>query len=129
MELEPEKKALYLSYFTVAYNIAEGIVSIIAGLLAGSIALIGFGMDSAVESLSGTVMIWRFGGHKDLSKEEEEKVEKKAVKMISITFFILGGYVLYESINKLYFKQTPAANDLSPKNKYIRMRYHLMVIY
>lgn len=56
------KKALLLSYFTVGYNVLEGIVSIFAGLLAGSIALIGFGLDSFVESLSGSVMIWRLKG-------------------------------------------------------------------
>ena len=54
------KKALSLSYFTVAYNLVEGVVSLIFGYLAGSIALVGFGLDSFVESLSGFVMIWRF---------------------------------------------------------------------
>jgi len=68
-----ENKALQLSYFTVGYNIAEGIVSIIAGAIAGSIALVGFGLDSFVESLSGGIMIWRFGRHSNLSDEKKEK--------------------------------------------------------
>lgn len=101
------RKALVLSYFTVGYNILEGIVSILAGLLAGSIALIGFGMDSFVESLSGSVMIWRFRKHGQMSKEEEERIEAKAVKLIAYTFFILGAYVLYESLKKLYFQDIP----------------------
>ena len=101
------RKALSLSYFTVGYNILEGIVSILAGLLAGSIALIGFGLDSFVESLSGSVMIWRFRKHEQMSEEEEERIEAKAVRLIAYTFFILGAYVLYESIKKLYLQEMP----------------------
>lgn len=100
-------KALSLSYFTVGYNILEGIVSILAGLLAGSIALIGFGLDSFVESLSGSVMIWRFSKHERMSEEEEERIEAKAVRLIAYTFFILGVYVLYESVKKLYIHEMP----------------------
>ena len=99
------RKALLLSYFTVGYNILEGVVSIIAGTLAGSIALIGFGLDSFVESLSGGVMIWRFRKHGKLSKEEEEAMERKATKLVGYTFFILAVYVLYESISKLVSKE------------------------
>src|SRR3989337_89248 len=101
------RKALSLSYFTVGYNIIEGIVSILAGLLAGSIALIGFGLDSFVESLSGSVMIWRFRKHEQISAEEEERIEAKAVRLSAYTFFILGAYVLYESVKKLYLQEMP----------------------
>ena len=92
------KKALVLSYVTVGYNILEGIVSIIAGLLAGSIALAGFGLDSFVESFSGSVVLWRFYQHGRLDEDEEERAEKRAVRFIGWTFFILGAYVLYESM-------------------------------
>jgi divalent metal cation (Fe/Co/Zn/Cd) transporter len=101
------RRALSLSYFTVGYNISEGIVSILAGLLADSIALVGFGLDSFVESLSGGVMVWRLRKHGKISEEEEEKVEKKAVRFVSYTFFILGAYVLYESLEKLYVREIP----------------------
>ena len=57
------KKALRLEYFTVGYNMFEALVSITAGKIAGSISLIGFGLDSIVESLSGLVMIWRLRKH------------------------------------------------------------------
>ena len=107
MDSRLHKKALSLSYFTVGYNISEGIVSILAGLLAGSIALIGFGLDSFVESLSGGVMIWRLKKNGRISKGEEERVEKKAVRFVAYTFFILGAYVLYESIKKLYVHEIP----------------------
>jgi divalent metal cation (Fe/Co/Zn/Cd) transporter len=101
------KKALSLSYFTVGYNVLEGIVSIIAGLSAGSIALVGFGLDSFVESLSGSVMIWRFRKHGKMTEEEEERVEAKAIRLIAYAFFILGSYILYESVKKLCLHEIP----------------------
>lgn len=107
MDSRLHKKALYLSYFTVGYNILEGLVSVLAGWMAGSIALVGFGLDSFIESLSGGIMIWRFRNHAKLSEEEEERIEKRAVKLVGTTFFILGAYVLYESFKKLYFRDIP----------------------
>lgn len=106
------KKALVLSYFTVGYNVLEGAVSILAGSLAGSIALIGFGLDSFIESLSGGVMIWRFTGQEGLSAEEEERIEKKAITLVGYTFFILGAYILYESLEKLIFSERPSPSLL-----------------
>jgi cation diffusion facilitator family transporter len=95
------KKALKLEYFTVGYNIAEGVASIIAGLLAGSIALIGFGFDSAIESLSGCVLIWRLTATGRVSEADEERIEAQAVKLVAVSLFILAAYVSYESLNKL----------------------------
>ncbi len=112
MKEKLQKRALLLSYFTVGYNILEGAVSIFAGYLAGSIALVGFGLDSFVESLSGGVMIWRFRPHANLSPEEEERLEKKAIRLIGYTFFILAAYVLYESVEKLWFQEAPAPSIL-----------------
>jgi hypothetical protein len=73
------RKALFLSYFTVRYNFLEGIASILAGLLAGSIVLFAFGLDSFIESLSGGEMIWRFSKNGRISEEGERKVETKAI--------------------------------------------------
>lgn len=95
------KKGLRLEYFTVSYNFLEAIVAILFGSIASSIALIGFGMDSIVETLSGFVLIWRLNQHQDLTEEEEERIEKKAMKFVAITFFILGTYVLIQSVLKL----------------------------
>jgi divalent metal cation (Fe/Co/Zn/Cd) transporter len=102
-----KKRALLLSYVTVGYNVLEGVVSIIAGWLAGSVALVGFGLDSFMESLSGGVMIWRFTHHAQLSAEEELRREKRAVRLIGYTFFVFGVYVLYESANKLLTSDFP----------------------
>ena len=95
------KKGLHLEYFTVGYNILEAIGSIVFGGLAASIALIGFGLDSIVESLSGLVLIWRLKKHGKISPEAEERIEKRATKFVAVTFFILGLYILAEAIRKL----------------------------
>jgi cation diffusion facilitator family transporter len=105
------RKALLLSYFTIVYNIGEGVVSILAGSAAGSMALIGFGIDSFLESLSGGVMIWRFR-RIDLSDEEEGRMEKKATRLVGYTFVFLAVYVLYESIGKLISGRTPEPSVL-----------------
>jgi len=102
------RRALSLSYFTVGYNILEGIISIFAGILAGSIALVGFGLDSFIESLSGGIMIWRFRKRDIASKDEEERIEKKASTFVAYSFFVLAIYVLYESAKKLFFEEIPS---------------------
>ncbi|MDI6853842.1 MAG: cation transporter [Deltaproteobacteria bacterium] len=112
MKANLQKRALLLAYLTVGYNILEGVVAICAGYLAGSIALVGFGLDSFVESLSGGVMIWRFRPHPGRTSEEEERLEKKAVKLVGYTFFILAAYVLYESVEKLWFQEAPSPSLL-----------------
>ena len=101
------RKGLWLEYFTVAYNIVEAAVSIVFGSMAKSIALVGFGLDSVVESLSGFVLIWRLRQHGKISPEEEERIEKKAMKFVAVTFFILGLYVLFQSLKKLVGKEIP----------------------
>lgn len=99
------RKGLFLEYFTVSYNVVEAAVSIVFGKMAGSIALIGFGLDSIVESLSGFVLIWRLRQHGKISKREEEKVERKAMMFVAMTFFILSLYVFAESVKKLISKE------------------------
>lgn len=101
------KKALNLEYFTVGYNVLEAIFSIFFGANAGSIALIGFGLDSIVESLSGIILILRLRKHEACSEDEERTSENKAIKFVAVTFFLLGAYVLYESVKKLIFVEIP----------------------
>ena len=106
------RRALRLSYFSIVYNVVECFLSILAGYLAGSIALVGFGLDSLMESLSSGVMIWRFARHKGMSAEEEECLERRAVKLVGYTFFVLGAYVLYESLKKLIWQEIPTPSLL-----------------
>ena len=110
--IDLRRKALYLAYFTIAYNVVECALALVAGARAGSIALVGFGLDSLVESLSGGVMIYRFARHATLSPAEEERLERRAVKIVGYTFFILAAYVLYESLEKLIFQEPPAPSLL-----------------
>jgi divalent metal cation (Fe/Co/Zn/Cd) transporter len=107
-----QKKALRLSYFSVGYNVLEGAASLLAGSLAGSIALVGFGLDSVVESLSGGVMIWRFAHRHQLAPAEEAQRERRTVKLVGATFFILAAYILYEALHKLLSREIPAPSLL-----------------
>jgi divalent metal cation (Fe/Co/Zn/Cd) transporter len=98
------RQALLLSYFTVAYNILEEIMSVVFALLAGSAALLGFGVDSFVESLSGLVMVWRFraGEHR----------EQTAIRLVGFALLMLAVYVAYESATQLYFGERPEASPV-----------------
>ncbi len=107
MSADLRRTALFLSRFTVAYNVIEGALSITAGALAGSPALIGFGLDSFVESLSGGVMIWRLHKGETLTDEEDERRERRALRFIGWTFFIFAAYVFYESAETLLTREAP----------------------
>ena len=111
------RRALRLSYFTVGYNVVEGLASVAAGAVAGSVALVGFGLDSFVESLSGGVMIWRFRGRPGPAGDaaracdaEAERKEQRALKLVGYTFFVLGAYVLFEAARKLVTGERPEAS-------------------
>jgi len=99
------QKGLMAEYFTVGWNVIEGLIAITAGVIAGSIALVGFGLDSYVEVASGSVLIWRLRKHGFAEEEEEAAAEKKAILFVGITFFLLAVYVIYESGKKLYFQE------------------------
>ena len=104
------RKGLYLEYITVFYNMIEAGFAIGFGAAASSIALVAFGLDSIVESLSGFILIWRLKKHGTISEEEEERIEKKAIRFVAVTFFILAGYVLFESVKKLIVREFPDAS-------------------
>jgi len=101
------KKALLSEYFTVGWNVIEGVVAIASGVIAGSIALVGFGLDSYIEVASGLVLIWRLRKHGFTEEEEEEAAEKRAVLFVGVTFLLLAVYVIYESGKKLFFQERP----------------------
>lgn len=107
MGTDLRRKALFLAWFTVGYNILEGVLSIAVGAASGSVALVGFGLDSAVETLSGAVMIWRFRNYDTISEEEEERVERRATRLVGYTFIILAAYVVFASIRSLYGREVP----------------------
>jgi hypothetical protein len=84
-----------LEYFTIAYNSVEGLVSIVAGLIAGSVSLIGFGLDSAIEVASGAALLWRL--HHDLNRSRREQVERITLRIVGWCFVALALYIAYES--------------------------------
>ncbi|HEX9934860.1 MAG TPA: cation transporter [bacterium] len=101
------KRALRLEILLLGYNAVEAVVSLVAGALADSIALTGFGLDSVVESLSALVLIWRLRMHGRISEEEEERLERRAYRFVGATFLILGVYVAYESAAKIIRNEIP----------------------
>lgn len=104
------RRAFRLAAFTVAYNLLEAGLSLLAAAWAGSPALLGFGLDSVVESLSGGVMLWRFGGRR--SPEEEARLEHRAVVLVGWTFLALGAYTAFEAARKLWTGERPEPSPL-----------------
>ena len=94
--------ALWLSYATVAYNMLEGLVSVVFGALAGSPALFGFGLDSFLESLSGVVMVWRFSPSAD-----DLRRERTAIRLVGVSLMVLAAYVAYDATTALYYDEPP----------------------
>ncbi len=97
------RRARFLSWLSLVWMGAEGAVAIFAGVLAGSIALIGFGIDSAIEGFASLVIVWRFTGSRLLS----ETAERRAQKLVAIQFFLLAPYVAFEAIHKLVTGERP----------------------
>ena len=91
------RKARLLSWVSLAWMGAEGAVAITAGVMAGSIALVGFGIDSAIEGFASLVIVWRFTGSRLLSEE----AERRAQELVAVQFFLLAPYVAYGAVEKL----------------------------
>lgn len=94
-----------LEYFTIAWNSLEAIASVAAGLLAGSIALVGFGLDSVIEVSSGAVLLWRLRAEGDA--ERRERAEHRALRLVGVCFLALAAYVAYDSIQGLVRHEVP----------------------
>ena len=91
------RRAKLLSWVSLGYMAIEGLVAIAAGIVAGSIALIGFGIDSAIEGFASVVIVWRFTGSRTLSHRAEERAQK----LVAVQFFILAPYVAVEATRTL----------------------------
>ena len=87
------RQARLLSWLSLAWMAAEGAIAIIAAVIAGSVALLGFGLDSAIEGLASVIIIWRFTGTRTLS----ETAEARARKAVAVTFFLLAPYIAYDA--------------------------------
>jgi divalent metal cation (Fe/Co/Zn/Cd) transporter len=94
-----------LEYFTIAWNALEGLVAVLAGAIAGSISLVGFGIDSFIEVTSGSVLLWRMSVDADVQRRERN--ERRALKIIGACFLALAAYITYESAMDLWAKKAP----------------------
>jgi divalent metal cation (Fe/Co/Zn/Cd) transporter len=98
------RRGLRLEYITLSYNVVEAVVAIAFGAIASSIALIGFGVDAVIESLSGLTMLWRLNQD---SHARREHFEQRAQKIIAVSFWALAAYVGYEAAETLLRREAP----------------------
>src|SRR5712671_4367161 len=94
-----------LEYFTIGWNSLEGLVSVVAGVVAGSVSLIGFGVDSLIEVTSGAALLWRL--HHDLDSSRREDIERKALRVVGVCFVALAVYIGFESAASLIHHEAP----------------------
>lgn len=94
-----------LEFFTVGWNTVEGIVAVVAGALAGSVSLLGFGFDSFIEVTSGAALLWRMSA--EGNQDRRERVERVALKIVGACFLLLAAYVTYEAASDLLRRQAP----------------------
>jgi divalent metal cation (Fe/Co/Zn/Cd) transporter len=98
-----ERRAVRLAWATIAWNVVEAVVALAAGMAAGSVALVGFGLDSTVEVMSAIVIVWQFRGL-------AETRERRALKLIAVSFFALAAYVAVRAIVDLSQRAEPRSS-------------------
>jgi len=97
-----------LEYLTIGWNIVEGLIAVLAALAAGSVALLGFGIDSFVESSSGAVLLWRLKAERTAGNHSEiEVLDRKARKFVGLSLFLLAAFVVVDSLWTLWERQKP----------------------
>jgi len=99
------QRGKHLEYFTIAWNSLEGIVAIVAGVIAGSVSLVGFGVDSAIEVTSGVSLLWRMSA--DADPDRRERVELVSLRIVGVCFLALAAYVAYEAVSDLLHREAP----------------------
>ncbi|MBA2621790.1 MAG: cation transporter [Acidobacteria bacterium] len=99
------KRGRVLEYLTIGWNLLEAFVSIGAGIFAGSVSLVGFGMDSLIECASGAALLWRL---KD--DERGERREKYALKLVGVSFLLLAAYIAFDAVKSLISFEPPEAS-------------------
>lgn len=96
------RRGRVLEYLTIGWNLLEGLVAVGAGVVAGSVALVGFGFDSFIESLSGGALLWRLSS--DVDAERREAV---ALKLVGVSFLVLAAYVAFDAVKSLVLREPP----------------------
>ncbi len=98
-----------LQWLTIAWNSLEFVVALVAGFVAGSVALVGFGVDSAIEVASSLAALWRL--HHDADEARRERSERRALRVIGVCFLLLAAYIMYDGASTLLSRRAP---DVSP---------------
>jgi divalent metal cation (Fe/Co/Zn/Cd) transporter len=107
------RRAVRLEILTTLWNVAEAVIAIGSGTVAGSTALVAFGVDSLIEVSSAVVVLWRlFKAGPDASLEEIEHADRRAHYLVGITFFVLGAYVAIDATLSLRARQVPEASPV-----------------
>ena len=102
------RRAKALAWLGLSWHLVEAVVAFAAGIAAGSIALIGFGADSLVETLAGVVLLWRFAATRSAS----EHAERRAQQWIGVSFYVLAAYVAVEAVRSLATVERPDASTV-----------------
>jgi divalent metal cation (Fe/Co/Zn/Cd) transporter len=110
VEVDMERQAIAnrgrrLEYFTIAWNCLEGLVAVVAGAIAGSISLVGFGIDSFIEVTSGATLLWRMAV--DSEEHVRERNERLSLRIVGVCFLVLSTYIAYESASGLISRKAP----------------------
>jgi divalent metal cation (Fe/Co/Zn/Cd) transporter len=100
---ELARRVRLLSWLSLFWMTIEGVVAIGTGIVASSIALVGFGLDSGIEGVASVIIIWRFTGHRMFSHAAEERAQK----LVAVQFFLLAPYVAFESVRSLIGAEHP----------------------
>ena len=107
------RRGLRLEYFTVGWNVVEGLVAVAAALAAGSVALLGFGIDSFVETASGLIIIWRLQAERRaVDHERIEAVERRAQRFVAASLVALAAYITFDAVTTLLAGDRPEASPV-----------------
>jgi divalent metal cation (Fe/Co/Zn/Cd) transporter len=104
------RRGQWLSWLTLGYNSLEGIIAVGAGVLAGSIALVGFGVDSLIEVTASVAALWRLNSDVDLI--ERERAELLTLRIVGVLFIALGIYVTWDAVNALVKREAPGESNV-----------------
>jgi len=100
------ERGRHLQYFTILWNSLEALAALISGLLAGSVALVGFGLDSLIEVTSGAAVLWRL--QQDRNAHQRAEADRLSLRIVGLCFLALSAYIVYESLNSLIGREAPA---------------------
>lgn len=107
------RRALFLEILTVGWNLIEGGVAVAAALAVGSVALLGFGIDSFVESFSGGILLWRLRAERrDMSGAEIERLDHRARRLVAVSLFLLAAWVAFDATRSLWEQERPGVSPV-----------------